>query len=214
MAKVKTQRRYDSALRKEHARQTRARMLDAAQRLFAQRGYASSTMEAIAAEAGVAVDTVYAGFGSKRGLLSALVDVRVGGDDEPIELLDRPGPQAVRREPDQGRQLGRFAHDITGIIERVRPVDDIIRGAAAVDSEVAILRFKIQESRHQAMRTFVSWLTANGPLRPGLSEDDASAILWALTSPEVHKLLRSDRGWPPERYTQWLDETLRTTLLP
>src|SRR3984893_18296509 len=145
MGKVKPQRRYDSALRKAQAGQTRERMLDAAQRLFAERGYAGSTMEAIASDAGVAVDTVYAGFGSKRGVLSALLDVRVGGDDQAIELLDRPGPQAVRREPDQRRQLATFANDITAIVERVRPVDDIMRGAAAVDSEIASLRAKVQE---------------------------------------------------------------------
>ena len=214
MANVKTQRRYDSALRKEQARQTRARMLDAAQRLFAERGYAGSTMDAIASAAGVAVDTVYAGFGGKRGVLSALLDVRVGGDDEPVELLDRPGPQAVRSEPDQRRQVARFAEDITTIVERVRPVDDIFRGAAAVDSEVASLRANVQESRYQGMRQFIAWLAANGPLGRGLTEDDAAAIVWALTSPEVHRLLRSDRGWTSERYTEWLADTLRTTLLP
>src|SRR4029077_151636 len=101
MGTVKPQRRYDSSLRKEQARQTRTRMLDAAQRLFAERGYAATTIETIASNAGVAVDTVYANFGSKRGLLSALVDVRVGGDDQPVELLDRAGPQAVRNEPNQ-----------------------------------------------------------------------------------------------------------------
>jgi len=89
MAKVKSERRYDSARRKEQARQTRAAILEAAQRLFAERGYASSTIEAIAAEAGVAVDTVYASFGSKRGVLSKLMDVRVGGDDQPVGVLDR-----------------------------------------------------------------------------------------------------------------------------
>jgi AcrR family transcriptional regulator len=213
VANVKTQRRYDSALRKEQARQTRARMLDAAQRLFAERGYAGSTMEAIASAAGVAVDTVYAGFGSKRGVLSALLDIRVGGDDQPIDLLDRPGPQSVRREPDQKLQIARFAHDITAIVERVRPVDDIIRGAAAVDSDIASLRAKVQDSRYQGMRQFIAWLAANGPLGRGLTEDDAAAIIWALTSPEVHRLLRSDRGWTQERYTEWLAETLRATLL-
>src|SRR5580700_10907929 len=116
------------------------KILDAAQQLFAQRGYAASTVEAIAYGAGVAVDTVYAIFGSKREVLTSLLDVRVGGDDAPVELLDRPGPQAVRAEPNQARQLAAFAHDVSQIIERVRPVDDIIRGAAAVDSDVAALR--------------------------------------------------------------------------
>jgi AcrR family transcriptional regulator len=140
VAKVKGKRTYDSSLRKQQASQTRMRILDAAQKRFAERGYAASTIESIASAAGVAVDTVYATFGSKREVLKSLLDVRVGGDDAPIDLLDRPGPQAVRAERDQRRQLAVFASDVSEIIERVRPVDDIIRGAAAVDAEVAALR--------------------------------------------------------------------------
>jgi len=211
---VKPRRPYASALRTEQARQTRARMLDAAQRVFADKGYASSTIEAIASEAGVAVDTVYAGFGSKRALLSALMDVRVGGDDEPIDLLDRSGPQGVRLEPNQKRQLDAFAKDITPVIERARPVDDIMRGAAAVDSEIAALRGRIQEQRFQNMLKFVSWVTANGRLRGGMSEEAAAAIVWSVTSPEMHRLLRVDRAWTVERYTEWLADTLTLTLLP
>jgi AcrR family transcriptional regulator len=189
-------------------------MLDAAQQVFAERGYATSTMEAIAAEAGVAVDTVYAGFGSKRGVLSALMDVRVGGDDQPIEILDRPGAQGVRSDPDQKRQVEAFARDITSVIERARPVDDIMRGAAAVDSEIAALRARLQEQRFQNLLKFVSWITANGPLRGGLSQEAAASIVWALTSPEMHRLLRVDRAWTAERYADWLAETLTLTLLP
>lgn len=214
MGNVKPQRRYDSSLRKEQARQTRTRMLDAAERLFAERGYASSTIETIASNAGVAVDTVYASFGSKRGLLSALMDVRVGGDDQPVELLDRAGPQAVRREPNQKRQIAHFAQDVSAIIERARPVDDIVRGAAAVDAEIAAYRSRLQETRFGNMRRFVSWLAANGPLREGISEDDAAAIVWSLTSPEMHRLLRVERGWTPERFATWLAQTLTRTLLP
>jgi len=214
MGTVKPQRRYDSSLRKEQARQTRARVLDAAERLFADRGYASSTIETIASDAGVGVDTVYATFGSKRGLLSALMDVRVGGDDQPVDILDRAGPQSVRREPNQRRQLAGFAEDVSAIIERARPVDDIIRGAGAVDAEIAAYRARMQETRFENMRRFVSWVAANGPLRAGVSELDAAAIVWSLTSPEMHRLLRVERGWTPERYREWLGQTLTRTLLP
>jgi AcrR family transcriptional regulator len=214
VARVKPKRVYDSALRKQQAGQTRMRILDAAQELFAARGYPASTVEAIAAAAGVAVDTVYATFGSKREVLKSLLDVRVGGDDATIDLLDRPGPQAVRAERNQQTQLSTFARDVTEIIERVRPVDDIIRGAAAVDADVAALRVRIQESRYQSMREFVSWVAANGPLRDGLNEEDAATILWTLTSPEVHGLLRAVRGWPAERYTAWLNDSLTRILLP
>jgi AcrR family transcriptional regulator len=211
---VKAKRAYDSSLRKQQAGQTRMRILDAAQALFAERGYAASTVETLAAAAGVAVDTVYATFGSKRGVLQALLDVRVGGDEARIDLLDRPGPQAVRRETDPQEQLAAFAADISAIIERARPVDDIIRGAAAVDADVAALRIRAQESRYVNMRRLISWLTANGPLRGGLTEDDAAAIVWAMTSPEVHGLLRVARGWSAERYRNWLRESLTRILLP
>lgn len=214
MARVKPKRGYSSSLRKQQAGQTRRKILDAAEGLFRERGYAASTIEAIASGAGVAVDTVYATFGSKREVLKSLLDVRVGGDDAPVDLLDRPGPQAVRVERNQQRQLATFARDVSEIIERVRPVDDIIRGAAAVDADVAALRARVQESRYESMRKLVSWVAANGPLRDGLTQEDAATILWTLTSPEVHGLLRVVRGWPAERYTEWMRETLSRILLP
>ena len=215
MANVKGQRRpYDSVLRQEQARQTRARILDAAQTLFSERGYANTTMEAIAGGARVAVDTVYATFRNKQGVLHALLDMRVAGDELPIGVLDREGPQAVKVDRSQARQIARFTEDVTGILERARPVDDIMRGAAAVDPDIAALRTRMQEGRHDNMRQLVSWLTSNGPLRDGMSEEDAAAIAWAVASPEVHGLLRVGRGWTQERYREWLAATLTRTLLP
>ena len=214
MGEVKPKKRYQSTLRSEQARQTRLRILDAAEQLFLERGYGVATVEGIATTAGVATDTVYATFGNKRGILHALMDVRVGGDDRDVGVLDREGPQAVRAEQDQKRQLERFAHDIASIIERARPVDDIMRSAAAVDVEVAALRTGLQEQRHANMRSFVGWVAANGPLRAGLDEEPAAAIVWTLTSPEVHRLLRVERGWTADRYVAWLVDTLKESLLP
>jgi AcrR family transcriptional regulator len=214
MSKVKPKRPYDSSLRKQQASQTRVRILDAAQSLFADRGYPATTVEAIAADAGVAVDTVYAAFGSKRGVLQALLNVRVGGDEAELDLLARAGPRAVQREPDQRAQLAAFAADVSGILERARPVDDIIRGAAAVDADIAALRSEAQAYRYRNMRQLVSWLAAKGPLRDGLSEDDAAAIMWTMTSPEVHVLLRVARAWSAERYAAWLAKSLDRILLP
>ncbi len=214
MPKVKRRRPYDSSLRKQQANQTRMRILDAAQSLFAGRGYPGSTGEAIAAGSGVAVDTVYAAFGSKRGVLQALLNVRVGGDEAELDLLDRAGPQAVQREPDQKAQLAAFAADVSAIIERARPVDDIIRGAAAVDTDIAAFRGEAQAYRYRNMRQLISWLAAKGPLAPGLTEEDAAAIAWTMTSPEVHGLLRVARGWSAERYAEWLAQSLARILLP
>jgi hypothetical protein len=98
-------------------------------------------------------------------------------------------------------------------MERVGPVDDILRGAAAVDAEVAALRSRTQESRYEGIRQFVAWLAANGPLRKGLTEEDAAAIVWTMASSEAHRLLRSERGWTAERYRAWLEESLARILL-
>jgi len=213
MARVKTKRPYTSTLRQQQASQTRIRILDTAQRLFTQRGYGATTMEAIASEAGVATDTVYATFRTKAGLLHKLLDVRVGGDDSPVALLDRAGPQKVRAQPTQRSQIAGFAADVTEILERAVPVDVIMRSAATVDPEIAALRERMQAFRYTNEKEFVSWLREKGPLRGGMTADEAAAIVWTLASPEVHGLLRRDRGWTQERYVAWLSETLTRTLL-
>ena len=213
MPRVKTQRRYVSGVRQEQAQRTRLRILDAAHRLFSEYGYAATTIERIAAEAGVAIDTVYAVFRSKRAVLSGLMARQVGGDDQPIAMLDRPEAQSVRREPNQRRQLARFVAGVTEAIERSRPVDDIMRSAAAIDPEISTLRRSLQEERFRNMTTLVRWLRANGPLRRERNVEHAAAIVWTLTSPEVHHLFRVDRGWSPERFRDWLGDTLARTLL-
>ena len=213
MPRVKKKRPYESALRRRQASETRTRILDAAETLFAERGYAATTMEAIAAAAGVAPDTVYASFGSKSGVLHRLLDVRVGGDEAPIAVLDRPGPRAVRAEPDRRRQLTGFAADVTSILERVRPVNDIMRSAAAVDPEVAALLQRMEATRYGNLSRLASWLAENSRFRRGLDTAEAGAIIWALASPEVHRLLRVERGWSREAFIEWLGDTLRRSLL-
>lgn len=207
-------RRYRSPLRDRQAELTRERILLAAGELFTQRGYAATTMSAIAERAEVAVDTVYAVFGSKRALVTAMMDLAVAGDAEPMALLDREEPQRMRAETDQRRQLSLFAAGVTRLLERVAPLDDVLRGAAAVDPEIAALRVDLQQrQRRQAMNTVAGWLVANGPLRDGLAPADAGAILWTLTSPEVHHLLRRSCRWSRQRYEDWLGDTLTRTLL-
>lgn len=212
---AESKRTYRSPLREEQARRTRQAVVAAARDLFLADGYAAATMQAVAAAAGVATDTVYHVFKTKRGLLKAVLDVTIGGDDREIALLDREGPQAVRREPDQRRQIAMFAHGMTEQLERVRPLDDVLRQAAAVDREVAALRDDLQlRQRRSAMTAVVGWIAANGPLREGLTEGDAAAIVWTLTSPEVHHMLREAWGWPRERYRSWLQDALESGLLP
>jgi AcrR family transcriptional regulator len=211
---VKPPRRYASALREEQARETRARILKAARRLFVERGYGATTIEAIAREAGVAVQTVYAAFGSKRTILQRVMDRVIGGDDRPVGVLEREGPQRTRQEPDQRRQLRQMAHGIGQIMERAGPVFAVMRAAAAADPEIAALYRGIQEERRANMARVVGWVAANGPLGEGLGTDEAADIVWSLTSADVHHLLTADRGWTTERYERWLGEALIAALLP
>ncbi|MBA2389147.1 MAG: hypothetical protein H0V64_05840 [Geodermatophilaceae bacterium] len=94
-------------------------------------------------------------------------------------------------------------------------MDDILRSAAAVDAAAADLRADLQlRQRRESMRTVVAWIAARGPLRDGLSQEDAAAVVWTLTSSEVHLMLRDTWGWSRGRYAQWLQNTLTATLLP
>src|SRR5438105_14326275 len=194
MTPVKAKRQYTSTLRQQQASQTRARILDTAQRLFTQRGYGATTMENIASEAGVATDTVYATFGTKAGLLHKLLDVRVGGDDAPVALLDRAGPQKVRAETNQKKQIATFAADVAQIQERAVPVDDIIRSAAAVDPEIAAFRARRDALRYANIRRFVGWLAAKGPFPPGSGEAAAAGRVGSHAGAGVNRPWRAARG--------------------
>ena len=207
-------RRYNSTRRQAQARETRRQMLEAARHLFTSRGYAGTTMEALAREAGVAVETVYTTFGSKRAVLAGLVDVAVGGDDESIPLMDRPGPQRVRAEPDQRRQIALFAHDMTQIMGRVGPLFAVMRAAARSEPEIADLLQRLLATRHTTMHVFVQWLERNGPLRSGLTRDGAADTVWTITSAEIYQLLTGDLDWTSERYEHWVADTLVPLLLP
>ncbi len=214
MASVKSRRRYRSQLRAEQAAQTRLRILEASGELFAERGYGATTIDAVAARAGVAVDTVYAIFGTKKGMLSALIDLQVTGSREGSNVLAEEGPRALRNVSNQQEMLAGFAADIVQRIERVRPIDDVMQSAGAIDPEIAKLRARMQENRLTKLRTFIEWLAANGALRRDIEVDEAATIAWTLTSPEVNRLLRDVRGWSSQRYQAWLSTTLVRVLLP
>jgi AcrR family transcriptional regulator len=213
VAAVKSRRPYRSQLRAEQAALTRLRILDAAGDLFAERGYVATTIDAVAERAGVAADTVYASFGNKKGVLSAVVDLRVTGSAEGSDVLAGEGPRAVRHASDQRQMLAGFAADIAPRVERVRPIDDVLRSAAVIDTDIADLRSRMQENRFIKLREFITWLRAIGPLREDMEIEEATATAWTLTSPEVNRMLRDVRGWSSEQYVQWLSATLAHVLL-
>jgi len=201
-------------VREERARQTRRQLTDAATEHFLEAGYARTSLAAIAGTAGVSVDTVYKTFGSKIGLLKEVLDVTIGGDDVPVPLLERAGPQALREETDQRAQVRMLAAGVTNQLERIRPLDDILRSAAAVDREAAALREDTQvRQRRAAMRTIVGWIAAHGLLRDGLTVSRAAQVVWTLTSPEVHLLMRDTGGWSEPSYRAWLERAIADGIL-
>jgi AcrR family transcriptional regulator len=210
----KPKRRYNSTRRRAQARETRRQITEAARKLFTERGYTGATIEAVAQEAGVAPETIYAVFGNKRAILAHLIDISIGDDDEPILLLQRPGPQAVFQEQDPRQQLHLFAQDISAILERVAPIFEIMRFAAKTESDIADLLQNILRERLQNMELLVQHLSEQGPLKEGVVDLQAAETVWTLTSPEVFRLLTVDRAWTSEHYIQWLADTLTRLLLP
>jgi len=206
-------RTYNSTRRKEQARQTRRQIVEAARELFQGRGYTGATIEAIAARAGVAAETVYAAFGSKQAILQKLIEVSIVGDDDPTPLLERPGPMAVRQETDPRRQIELFAQDMDSIMSRMAPNFMLMRSAGYSEPEIRAMLEKILSDRLGGMLAFVRMLMKNGPLRSGLTPHKAAETVWALTSGEMFTLLRGDRGWTSEEYLAWLTDSLTRLLL-
>lgn len=214
MRKPTKRRSYDASRRRLRAEESRERVLDVARRLFAARGYAETTIEAVASEAEVAVPTVYAAFQSKRGVLSALMARLVSGEPGGPPLLLTAGPRRVMAETDPRRMLALFVADLSGVQERVIPTYEVLKSAARTEPDVAELLARMQSYRFSNFETVPAKLVELGALRPGLSVEDAARTIWALASPEVRQMLLTFAGWSAERYRAWLEETLAAVLLP
>jgi len=209
----RSKRPYNSNRRKAQARQTRLLIIAAARQLFFQNGYAGTTIEAIAGQAGVAPETVYSVFGNKLAILSALVDVSVVGDDEPIPLLQRPDIQAARQETDPHHLLQKFARDVYDVMQRMSPVFALLGATAKAEPEIATLRRRLLAERLQGMTFLVEMLARIAPLRPEITSERAAETVWALSSAEVFQLLTIERGWSQAQYIDWLVDALERLLL-
>jgi hypothetical protein len=143
-----------------------------------------------------------------------VIDVAVGGDDQPVPLLRRSGPQTVLQQSEPAQLLQLFAADISDILERVAPMFAIMRVAAKTEPEIAELLKNRLEQRLRNLTAVAQRLAAQRALREGLNAEEAAEIIWTITSPEVFSLLTVDRGWAKERYAHWLGDTLARLLLP
>ncbi len=211
---VKTRRRYDSGRRQEQARENRLAVLAAARRMFLEQGYAATTVGAIAAEAGVSVETVYKAFGNKPGLVKAVVDVAIVGDDEPVPMLQRERVRRIQAEPDPRRKLAMYGEHLAESAPRRVPVELLVRAAAASDPGAAGVWEKLEEERLVGMALFARHLEEGGHLRPGVSADEARDVLWTYNSAELYDLLVLRRRWSPPRYGGWVADALTAALLP
>ncbi len=207
-------RKYDSSRRQAQARSTKMQIANAARRLFFERGYADTTIEAIAEDAGVAKETVYSIFRNKQSILAFLLDVSVGGDDLPLPIIERPGPQAILHDTDQRRQVGKFAQEAGEILSRAAALFAIMRTAADTEPEISKRIQELHKLRLENMRSVVNHVVGNGPLQAGLDEKRAGETVWALTSPELFNLLTTELGWSRKKYAEWLADILIRVLLP
>jgi AcrR family transcriptional regulator len=210
---VKTTRRYDSPRRREQAAATRGAILAAAQRLFERQGYAATTMAAIAAEAGVALKTVYVAFETKSGVLRALWHLLLRGDEADVPIGERDWYRQVVAEPDPERKLRLGAHNARLVKERAAAIMDVIRQGAPADPDIDTLWDRIQTDFYDNQRVIVESLHKVKALRPGLDVTGATDILWTLNHPDLWQLLVVQRGWAPERYEKWFADTVTDQLL-
>lgn len=210
MPKDVKRRPYRSERRLAQTEQTRATVLDAAAKLFQERGYEGASIAAIAEAARVSEETVYARFRNKRTLLGELVARSVRGDD-PRPAFQQEGAAAIAASTNQREQLRLFAADIAARLDRAAPMVAVVSGASRAEPDLAELLQRLHADRLKGLRVLVGALAANGPLRT--SKDKAVETVWALTSPELHQLLTRVRGWTPRRYRDWLAESLAALLL-
>jgi AcrR family transcriptional regulator len=212
MTTVKPRRRYDSSGRQAQARRTRQAILDAAQRQFLQGGYAATTIAAVAAEAGVSVETIYKAFGGKPGLVRAIYDRGLEGR-EPVPAFQR-ADELRERETDPRAIMRNWAAIATEVSSVVSPIERLVRAAAASDPDMAALLKAHHDIRERRARHHARFLKQRGYLREGVSLAQATDIFWTCTSDELYDLLVTQRGWSLPRFARFLGDFMINALLP
>jgi AcrR family transcriptional regulator len=210
---VKAKRQYDGSRRREQAAQTRAATLAAGRSLFLEHGYANTTIPMVAEAAGVAVQTVYKAFANKAGLVKALVDVAIVGDDEPVPMMEREFVRRNMAEPDPRKKLIEYGGHLAAVAPRVNPISLIVREAGATDAGAAAVWDEMQNERLTGMTHFAQHLRAGHHLRRGVSAAEARDVLWTHNSVELWDLLVRQREWSNARYGRWVSRQLIAALL-
>jgi AcrR family transcriptional regulator len=198
-------RPYRSQLREQQTEQTKRSVVEAAHQLFVANGWAATGMREVAATAGVALETVYSHFSSKRGLLRAVVDAAAVGDDAPVPMAQRPEFLALGTGGRAAR-LRAAARLVTAVHQRTIPVAKMLRQAAPADDEIAEM---LHSTRERQRRDVESGLELILDRPPTAEERDG---MWAIVSPEVYLLLVEESGWDAEQFEEWIGATLARIL--
>jgi AcrR family transcriptional regulator len=210
--KVKRSRRkYHSPLRADQAERTRQKVLEAAYRLFVERGYAGTTIAAVASEAGVSPETIYLALGGKRGLLEGVIEMAIAGEDD-VSAADNAWWASVSQLPSAGERLEKMVEYSCRILARTRPIHVVIRGAADKESFAGALGRRLLLDR-LANQTERIRQYLGDDLRVGLSVSEGGQRYCALTSPELYHTLTVEFGWTASQHRKWLTKVLETELL-
>lgn len=204
-------RPYNSERRREAARRNRAAVLDACRELLFRDGFHATTIRAVAERAGVSAETVYKSFGGKPGMVKALWDITLAGDDEPVAMADRPQMREVLRTTDPVAKFLLYAAFVRGLNERVAALFALLTQAGPDVGEVLATA---EQERLTGVTAFVTHLDETGALRPGSDPAHVVDAVWALAGPQLFTQLTAGRGWPAATYEKWLADTLTATLLP
>lgn len=211
---VKNKRRYDSQLRTRQAQQTQEAVLASARRLFTKQGWSRTTIAAIAGDAGVSVETIYAVFKNKAAILRLLIQEAVRGDAPDVPLLQQAALGRLADLSDQREQIRQFAGSICAILERVAPLIAVARSAAESDPGLRPLYQQLHEGRRRNLMTFAAEvLLASGPLRREMNIGEATDYMFRIASPELFILMRQVEGRDLEAIAAWLEEVLARLLL-
>jgi AcrR family transcriptional regulator len=209
---VKVKRPYDASRRRAQARQANVAVLDAAQRLFFETGYAATTIASIATAAGVSVETIYKAFGGKPGLVRALAERALEGEGPvPAEQRSDAMREATMDPKTIVEGWGRLAAEVA---PRISPLLLLVRTAAASDPAMEALRAELDEKRLTRMSRNAKGLHRAGHLRPGVGARRAGEVMWTYSSPELYELLVVQRRWSADAYGRFIAEALIAALLP
>lgn len=194
-------------------RRAKRAVLVAAQEQLVERGYVATSIADISAAAGVPVATVYRLFSSKVGILKAVLDVAIAGDDEDVPLAARAPVRVALDQHDPAEMIAGFVAVTMAVNGRISELYRVLSNAADADPEAARYRDELDGQRRRGQGLLADALAESGALRADLDQQGAADIVHALLSPEIHRMLVVERRWAPERCATWLTSTLAQQLL-